>query len=220
MPPRRERRLPLRRLADTRITPMTRKNNPVKTGARRSLLMRKGYARFGTAYSDHVRRQRVDGYRRACAAAAELDLPDAVFKTCPWQPRALVETGLRQWLRCCAPALRHNQVIGMPSRAVDEAWHGLILCTARYSAFCQKAYGQFLHHYPEGSVTVGTPGAGDPADEQLRRTVIAWSLVAQPGERCALWDLDERVGVDRPWGIDGTRVAEIQAAVASLGQLA
>jgi hypothetical protein len=43
---------------------------------------------------------------------------------------SLVETGLR----CCAPALRDNQVIGMPSRAVDEAWHGLILCTARYSA--------------------------------------------------------------------------------------
>jgi hypothetical protein len=32
----------------------------------------------------------------------------------------------------------------MPSRAVDEAWHGLILCTARYSAFCTTAYSQFL----------------------------------------------------------------------------
>ena len=161
-----------------------------------------------------MRRQREDRYRRALVAAAELELPDAVFKTCPWQPRAFVETGLRQWLRCCAPALRDNRVIGMPSRAVDEAWHGLILCTARYSAFCDKAYGRFLHHYPEGSVTAGTPGAGDPADEQLRRTVIAWSLVAQPGEECVLWDLDERVGVDRPWGMDRGRVAQIQAAVA------
>jgi hypothetical protein len=150
-------------------------------------------------------------------AAAEIDLPAPVFKTCPWQPRALVETGLRQWLRCCAPALRDNQVIGMPSRAVDEAWHGLILCTARYSAFCDKAYGKFLHHHPEGSATADTPGAADPVDEQLRRTVVAWSLVAQPGEQCVLWDLDERVGVDRPWGMDLARVAEIQAAVASLG---
>ncbi|MDT5138900.1 MAG: hypothetical protein QOD58_3162, partial [Mycobacterium sp.] len=78
----------------------------------------------------------------------ELDLPPAVFKTCPWQPRTLVETGLRQWLRCCAPALQDNQVIGMPSRAVDEACHGLILCTARYAAFCDTAYGQFLHTIP------------------------------------------------------------------------
>jgi hypothetical protein len=50
-------------------------------------------------------------------------------------------------------------------------------------------------------------------DEQLRRTVIAWSLVAKPGEQCVLWDLDERVGVEQPWGIDRARVAAIEAAV-------
>lgn len=146
----------------------------------------------------------------------KLELPAPVFKTCPWEPKQLVETGLRQWLRCCAPALRDDQVIGMPSRAVDEAWHGLILCTARYSAFCEQAYGRFLHHHPEGSAPPNAPGAGDSADEQLRRTVIAWSLVAQPGEQCVLFDLDRRVGVDRPWGLDLGRVAEIQAAVAGL----
>jgi hypothetical protein len=147
-------------------------------------------------------------------AVADLELPPAVFKTCPWQPRELIETGLRQWLRCCAPALRDNQVIGMPSRAVDEAWHGLILCTARYSAFCKKAYGEFLHHHPDG----GAPDdmLTDSLDEQLRRTVIAWSLVAQPGEQCVLWDLDERVGVDQPWGIPPGRVAAIQVAVTRL----
>jgi hypothetical protein len=139
-----------------------------------------------------------------------------VFKTCPWQPRELIDTGLRQWLRCCAPALRDDQVIGMPSRAVDEAWHGLILCTARYSAFCQKAYGQFLHHHPEGGAPADLAGANDSVDEQLRRTVIAWSLVATPGETCVLWDLDERVGMDEPWGVDAARVAAIQAAITEL----
>jgi hypothetical protein len=163
-----------------------------------------------------VRRRRADRFDRVSTVVAELDLPPAVFKTCPWQPRELVETGLRQWLRCCAPALRDNQVIGMPSRAVDEAWHGLILCTARYAAFCTKAYGQFLHHHPDGGAPVGVPGANDPVHEQLRRTVIAWSLVAMPGEQCVLWDLDNRVGVDEPWGLDAARVAEIQAAVTEL----
>ena len=84
------------------------------------------------------------------AAVADLELPEAVYKTCPWQPRDLVTEGLRQWLRCCGAAMRDGQVIGMPSHAVDEAWHGFILCTARYQAFCEKAYGQFLHHHPEG----------------------------------------------------------------------
>ena len=133
---------------------------------------------------------------------AALDLPEAVFKTCPWEPRDLVEKGLRQWLRCCAAAMRDNQVIGMPSHAVDEAWHGLILCTARYSAFCQQAYGRFLHHHPDGGAPDNVLAATQPMHEQLRRTVIAWSMVAMPGEQCVLWDLDTHVGVDEPWGID------------------
>lgn len=148
----------------------------------------------------------------------ELELPPAVFKTCPWQPRSLIETGLRQWLRCCAAALQDKQVIGMPSRAVDEAWHGLILCTVRYATFCDTAYGRFLHHHPEGGAPPKMMATGDSADEQLRRTVIAWQLVAQPGEECVMWDLDEQVGVDRPWGIDPARVAEIRAAIAELPQ--
>ena len=159
--------------------------------------------------------RRGDRLDRMSAAVADLELPPAVFKTCPWQPRELIETGLRQWLRCCAPALWDNQVIGMPSRAVDEAWHGLILCTARYSTFCKKAYGEFLHHHPEGGAPAGLPAATDPLGEQLRRTVVAWTLVAKPGEHCVLWDLDNRVGVDDPWGLDPARVAAIQDAVAA-----
>ncbi|WP_229684165.1 hypothetical protein [Nocardia camponoti] len=136
-----------------------------------------------------------------------LDLPPAVFKTCPWQPRELIETGLRQWLRCAGAAMRDDQVIGMPSHAVDEAWHGLILCTQRYAAFCDRAYGRFLHHFPEGA---GPPNPTHGSmHEQLGRTVVAWDLVARPGEECVLWDLDRLVGVERPWGVDARQVAEV-----------
>ena len=153
---------------------------------------------------------------RANAEVEALELPVAVYKTCPWEPRELVETGLRQWLRCCAAALRDSQVIGMPSHAVDEAWHGFILCTARYSAFCDRAYGRFLHHHPEGGAPQNSSATADPMHEQLRRTVIAWSMVAGEGERCVLWDLDRHVGVEHPWGIDVTRVAEIEADLAQI----
>ena len=141
-------------------------------------------------------------------AVAALELSPAVWKTCPWQPRALIDTGLRQWLRCAGAALRDGEIIGMPSRAVDEAWHGLILCTARYAAFCDAAYGRFLHHHPEGD---GASGAGDPMHDQLSRTVIAWTLVARPGEACVLWDLDARVGVDAPWGVTDAHVSSVLA---------
>jgi hypothetical protein len=160
-----------------------------------------------------VKLKRGDRFARMSTAVDTLELPLAVFKTCPWEPRELVATGLRQWLRCCAPALGDNQVIGMPSRAVDEAWHGLILCTARYSAFCEAAYGRFLHHRPDG----GAPPSAtvDPIDEQLGRTVVAWTLVGRPGEECVLWDLDARLGLDEPRGVDSARVAAIQSRVAS-----
>lgn len=173
--------------------------------------IRDGSRRWGT------RQRRYDsGFERSYTAVAELELPPAIFKTCPWQPRELIETGLRQWLRCCAAALRDEKVIGMPSRAVDEAWHGLILCTMRYQAFCATAYGTFMHHHPVGGAPPGASAAAGPMDEQLRRTVIAWELVAMPGERCVLWDLDNQVHVDQPWGIDAERVAEIRAAVTEL----
>lgn len=166
------------------------------------------------------RRRQGDWFDRSTTAVAELELPPAVFKTCPWEPRDLIEAGLRQWLRCCAAALRDGQVIGMPSHAVDEAWHGLILCTARYHAFCAEAYGQFMHHHPAGGAPADIAAAADPMEEQLRRTVIAWELVAMPGERCDLWDLDRRVGVDEPWGLDLARVTEIQTAVINLNTAA
>ena len=144
---------------------------------------------------------------RVNRAVADLRLPDAVWKTCPWQPRELVEIGLRQWLRCAGAALRDGEIIGMPSHAVDEAWHGFILCTAAYARFCDAAYGRFLHHHPDGT----GPASAGAMHQQLGRTVVAWTIVAGPGEQCVLWDLDERVGVDEPWGVSADRVAAITA---------
>ncbi|MBP0451612.1 hypothetical protein J5Y04_18970 [Kitasatospora sp. RG8] len=137
---------------------------------------------------------------RVQAAVDALELPDAVYKTCPFKPRELVETGLRQWLRCCGAAMLDRQIIGMPSFAVDETWHGLILCTERYAAFCEAAYGRFLHHHPQGGELPGSAKQAGSMHDQLHRTEVAWSFVALPGEECVLWDLDVRVGVPEPWG--------------------
>lgn len=150
---------------------------------------------------------------------ATLQLPEAVYKTCPWQPRHLVETGLRQWLRCAGAALSENQVIGMPSHAVDEAWHGLILCTAYYARFCDAAYGRFLHHHPDGAAPVSVADRAGSMYDQLGRTVVAWNLVAAPGEQCVLWDLDERVGVAEPWGVAAEQVRTVTTEVERRGRL-
>ena len=75
----------------------------------------------------------------------------------------------------------------------------------------RERYGPRDHYDADDHAT-----HADSMGEQLRRTVIAWSLVGKPGEKCVLWDLDERVGVDDPWGIDADRVAAIEHALAGL----
>lgn len=95
----------------------------------------------------------------------------------------------------------------MPSHAVDEAWHGLILCTARYAAFCDRAYGRFLHHRPDGD----TPAA-DSMAEQLRRTVIAWSLVAEQAVRAVTWTAASASST----GVSTRKTRQIDEALANL----
>ena len=151
--------------------------------------MAKGYADNPHEYSENVKLRRGDRLDRMSTTVADLELAPAVFKTCPWQPRELIEASLRQWLRCCGPALWDNQVIGMPSRAVDEAWHGLILCTARYSAFCEKAYGAFLHHHPEGGAPAGLASAADSMESNFagRSWLGRWSRRRASSVCCGIW---------------------------------
>ncbi len=103
-------------------------------------------------------------------------------------------------------ALRDGLDIGIPSRAVDEAWHGLILCTARYATFCRRAYGRFLPHDP-GTGHGPYRRAGSGGVEPLDYTVYAWCHAGGPGEACVLWDLDRTVGVEDPWGVPDEAVA-------------
>ena len=52
-----------------------------------------------------------------------------------------------------------------PSVIIDEVWHCLILHTQSYALFCQRFYGDFIHHHP----------GGDEQDNsrQLQKTMYA-----------------------------------------------
>lgn len=75
----------------------------------------------------------------------------ALLRCPPGTDPALLDQGLREFLLACgeAPRLR----AAMPSRTVDEAWHEFVLHTLDYAMFCDKAYGTFLHHRPEESMS-------------------------------------------------------------------
>ena len=60
--------------------------------------------------------------------------------------------GLRSWY--LAYLYADGRLIGMPSKAVDEAWHEMILMTREYTWFCQQAFGHYLHHSPESTLDV------------------------------------------------------------------
>jgi hypothetical protein len=103
-----------------------------------------------------------------------------------WGP---VESGLREWLICCA--YRRRRPLGMPSRAVDYAWHAFILDTAAYRAFCERAYGRFLDHIPETAMTENARGDYE--------TVWAWDRSrASTVTDSALWNLDESLDIEEP----------------------
>ena len=63
---------------------------------------------------------------------------------------AIALEGLREWYLACLTA--RGQMLGMPSRAVDVAWHEMILITREYHHFCERAFGSYLHHTPESAM--------------------------------------------------------------------
>jgi uncharacterized membrane protein YgcG len=70
--------------------------------------------------------------------------------------------GLRTWFVACLYA--DGKTLGMPSRAVDVAWHEFILMTREYQSFCDEAFGYYLHHSPEETMDEAMP-------DTLRRTL-------------------------------------------------
>jgi hypothetical protein len=84
--------------------------------------------------------------------------PDLTLKD-----RQLVARALRQFFLVYHKS-GHKQV-SMPSQVVDELWHEFILYTKNYQAFCQKAFGRYMHHTPAAVL-----GANQRSNDGLRRT--------------------------------------------------
>ena len=92
--------------------------------------------------------------------------------------------GLRQWFLL----LNQNpkKYFGMPSRAVDAAWHAFILMTQPYESFCQQAFGAFVHHSPN------LPGASDKLRDQPG---LAMTYGLLPATAMGLFTLDSSLGI-------------------------
>ena len=121
----------------------------------------------------------------------------------------LVERGLREWFICCA--WRGRTQLGMPSRVVDDAWHEFILDSVSYIQFCEAAFGDYLHHNPDETMST-------PMSDALAHTVRAWdrSQAGRQGES-VLWDLDEKLQISDPLGMGEQDLGAARAAVGAAG---
>jgi hypothetical protein len=119
---------------------------------------------------------------------------------------ARVEEGLREWLVCCA--WRGYRLLGMPSRAVDEAWREFILDALAYTEFCEQAFGAYLPHLPDETPTA-------PLDDVFANSVAAWdrSVQGRGVRESVLWDLDRHLGIDDPWGLDDEQLALVRKRI-------
>lgn len=53
----------------------------------------------------------------------------------------------------------------IPSPLIDEGWHAFILFTRDYADFCQKYFGEYLHHLPH------TPGQGQVGNDVTKPSI-------------------------------------------------
>lgn len=125
------------------------------------------------------------------------DLHNAIMKEHPdldrEQTNKILE-GLREYFQICLGYRCKN--VGMPSKLVDTAWHEFILRTREYKEFCDNAFGNFLHHTPNGSKT-----SRKDADKALERT---WKMSCMresinpknPAMLPLLFSIDSALGID------------------------
>jgi hypothetical protein len=73
-----------------------------------------------------------------------------------------VEAATRQWFRLVGR--RPKAKLSMPSVVVDDMWHELVLHTRDYAAFCEDAFGRFLHHVPESAMSSPAAAANRSTD--------------------------------------------------------
>jgi hypothetical protein len=114
--------------------------------------------------------------------------PHLTLKDCQ-----LVANGLRQFFL----VYHHSgfKFVAMPSQVVDDLWHEFILFTRDYDAFCQQAFGHFLHHTPSVALS-----GNQNSNDGLRR---CWQLACKeenihprvPSRLPLLFALDKKLGI-------------------------
>jgi hypothetical protein len=120
---------------------------------------------------------------------------------------------LRQYFLICfsAGAASGKSSVGMPSKVVDEAWHEFILMSREYKAFCDKAFGRFLHHTPESQMKVAIEKPLVNALHQVRTKpggATGWAML---GGIPLLFAIDKAFAIPDGYYYDEATIASLDA---------
>lgn len=107
---------------------------------------------------------------------------------------SLVFDGLKEYF--CIYSEAKWQIISMPSKAVDIAWHEFILFTKDYQSFCEQAFDHFLHHTPAEEMRQSTK-----VQEGIKR---AWKIAcvkhkinpSKPSKLPLIFAIDSILGIE------------------------
>jgi len=124
---------------------------------------------------------------------------------------ARVFEGLRQYFLACLAAQTNGiaRQCGMPSKAVDDAWHEFIVMTRDYEAFCQGAFGAYLHHTPKLQMKEATTNTVANTLHQLRSPPVGALPWAMAGTVPLLFALDRELGITDGYLHDESSLAEL-----------
>lgn len=151
--------------------------------------------RFGIGTRRAARRvAAVDAYEFPSSVRQRLRLKHADLRA---GHLMLIEVATRQWFRL--HARRPTARLSMPSTLVDDMWHEMVLHTRDYAAFCDTAFGRFLHHEPESNMS--------PKQALANRSerLLATLLLARADEDCAPDALPLLFRIDQVAGLEGAR---------------
>ena len=120
--------------------------------------------------------------------------------------------GLRQYFLACLSAQRSPiaKEVGMPSKAVDAAWHEFIVLTREYAAFCQQAFGKYLHHTPKAMMDTPTSAALANTLHQLRGQSLSPAGWAMVGSMPLIFALDRELGFKEGHVYDEAAIHELE----------
>lgn len=113
------------------------------------------------------------------------------------QAEALFEDAMA-WLWAASRPGAPTLSIEPAMRIVDEMWHELVLHTARYAALCQRWFGRFVHHLPEGDASA--PGSTvAPFDAAAAETQWRYFAAELGVDRLLRWYVELPLRHDDAW---------------------